>query len=103
MRTSAVVKVEIPADRMSRLADGFVGSQIDLLVFDAAPQPFDEHIVAPGSFAVHADGDAVVGKQAGELRALVGVEYFRPAVASQGIFQSLDAEGRLHRDRQPPR
>jgi MFS family permease len=108
MWSSSVVKVEIPTNRASRLADGFVGSQIDLLVFDAAPQPFDEHIVAPGSFAVHADGDAVVGKQAGEgrageLRALVGVEYFRPAVASQGIFQSLDAEGRLHRDRQPPR
>src|SRR5205823_2372116 len=36
MGPSSVVEVEIPADRMSRLADGFVGSQIDLLVFDAA-------------------------------------------------------------------
>src|SRR5713101_9283120 len=104
MRTSAVIKVEIPADRMSGLADGFVGSQIDLLVFDAAPQPLDEHVVPPGPFAVHADGDAVAGKQTGErrareLRALVGVEDFRPAMTSERILQGLDAESRLHRDR----
>ena len=53
---------------MSRLADRFVGSQIDLLVFDAAPQPLNEHVVPPGPFAVHADGDAVAGKQVGEGR-----------------------------------
>src|SRR5664280_569357 len=104
MWTSAVVEVEIPANRSSRLADGFVSSQIDLLIFDAAPQPFDEHIVPPSPFAVHADGDAVLGEHAGEgragkLRALIGVEDVRPAVASHGIFQGLDAEGRLHRDR----
>ena len=40
---------------------------------------------------------------AGELRALVGVEDLRLAVTSQGILQRLDAERRLHRDRQPPR
>jgi len=93
---------------MSRLADGFVGSQIDLLVFDAFPEPLDEHVVAPGSFAIHADGDAIVGEnagegRAGELRALVGVEDVRLAVTGQSILQGLDAEGRLHRDRQPPR
>ncbi|WP_291846842.1 hypothetical protein, partial [Bradyrhizobium sp.] len=31
------------------------------------------------------------------------VEYLQLAVASQGILQGLDAEGRFHRDRQPPR
>ena len=68
MRSSPVVKIEIPTNRASCLADGFVGSQIDLLVFDAAPQPLNEHIVPPGPFAIHADGDAVVGKQVGERR-----------------------------------
>src|SRR5260370_19663625 len=107
MRTSAIVKVEIPADRMSRLADGFVSSQIDLLVFDATPQPLNEHVVPPSPFAVHADGDAIAGEQAserraGELRTLVGVEDFRPAMTSESILQRLDAEGRLHRNRQPP-
>src|SRR5882757_10304803 len=107
MRSSPVVKVEILADRISCLADGFVGSQIDLLVFDALPQPLNEYVVSPSSFAIHADGDAVVGENAGKvrtgkLRALVGVEDFRPAMTRESILQCLDAEGCFHRDRQPP-
>jgi hypothetical protein len=66
--------------------------QIHLLVFDAAPQPLDEHVVAPGAFAVHADRNAVVGEhagegRAGELRTLVGVEDLRLAVLGQRILQ----------------
>src|SRR5712664_4613585 len=107
MRTAAIVEVEIPTNRASRLTDGFVGSQIDLLIFDALPQPLNEHVVSPSSFAIHADSDAVVGEDAskgrtGELRALVGVEDCRLAVTCESILQSLDTEGRLHRDRQPP-
>ena len=63
MRSAAVVEVEVAADRGAGLADAVVGAQIDLLVFDAAPQPLDEDVVAPSAFAVHADGDAVIGKQ----------------------------------------
>ena len=108
MWATAIVEVEISADRATGLADAFIGSQIDLLVFDATPQPLNEHVVPPGPFAIHADGDAVAGKQTGErhareLRTLVGVEDFRPAMTSESILQCLDAEGRLHRDRQPPR
>ena len=62
MWATAIVEVEISADRAAGLADAFVGSQIDLLVFDATPQPLDEHVVPPGPFAVHADGDAVAGE-----------------------------------------
>src|SRR5712672_848024 len=107
MRSSPVVKVEIPTNRASCLADGFVGSQIDLLVFDALPQPLNEYVVSPSSFAIHADSDAVVGENAGKgrtgkLRALVGVDDFRPAMTRESILQCLNAEGRLHRDRQPP-
>ena len=65
MRSSPVVKVEISTNRASRLTDGFVGSQIDLLIFDAFPKPLDEHVVSPSSCAIHADGDAVVGEDAG--------------------------------------
>src|SRR3981189_1657757 len=108
MRSSPVVKVEISTNRASRLTDGFVGSQIDLLVYDAFPKPLDEHVVSPSSFAIHTDGNAVAGEDAGkgrtgELRALVGVEDVRPAVTRESIFQRLDAEGRLHRNRRPPR
>ncbi len=107
MWTAAIVEVEIPTDRASCLTDGFVGSQIHLLVFDALPQSLNEHVVPPCSFAIHADGDAVVGEHAGEgraseLRALVGVEDVRLAVARESILLCLDAEGRLHRNRQSP-
>ena len=52
VRSVTIVEVEISADRAARLADAFVGSQIHLLVFDAAPQPLDEHVVAPGALAI---------------------------------------------------
>ena len=39
----------------------------------------------------------------GELRALIGVEDVWLAVTSQSLCQRLDAERRLHGDRQPPR
>ena len=54
----AIVKIQIPADRDARLADTGVGAEIDLLVFDRSPYPFDEDVVAPGALAVHADRDA---------------------------------------------
>ncbi len=106
--TPAIVKVEVSADRDAGVGHGVVGAQIDLLIFDAAPQPLDEHVVAPGAPAVHADGDAVTGehageRRAGELRALVGVEDVRLAVASESILQRLDAECGFHRDRDAPR
>src|SRR5215204_1134958 len=65
--------------RQSSLADAFVGAQIQLLVFDAAPQPLDEHVVPPSALAIHADRNAVAAEDAseglaGELRALIRVE-----------------------------
>src|ERR1700736_1178532 len=107
MWATAIVEVGISADRATGLADAFIGSQIALLVFDATPQALHEHVVPPDPFAIHADGDAVAGKQTGErrareLRPLIGIEDVRPAVTGQSILQRLDAERRLHRDRQPP-
>src|SRR5438045_8502841 len=108
MWTAAIIEVEVTADRVPRLANAFVGPQIYLLVFDAAPQPLDEHVVPPCSFAIHADRDAVAGERAGEgrageLRALAGMEDFGLAVTSEASLQCLDAEGRPLRDRHPPR
>lgn len=71
-----------------------------LLVFYAAPQSLDEHVVALSALAVHADRNAVIGEhvgegRAGELRALVGVEDLRLAATRQGMLQCRGAEGRL--------
>ena len=108
MWTVAIVKVDITPDRLPRLADTVERPQIHLLVFDAAPQPFNKHIIPPSPFTVHADRDLVADEHAGEgatckLRTLIGVEDLRLAMLCQSFFQRLDAERCLHRDRQPPR
>src|SRR6476660_3307773 len=57
--TSAIIKVQVAADRSAGVADAFVGLQIHLLIFNAAPQPLDEHVVPPSALAVHTDDDLV--------------------------------------------
>lgn len=64
--TPAIVKGEVSADRGRGVGYGVVGAQIDPLIFDTAPQPLDEHVVAPGAPAVHADGDVMTGEHPGE-------------------------------------
>src|SRR5436853_5123277 len=75
-----VIKAEPGADAGLGLGDTGIGVEVDLLVFEAAPQPLDEDVV---HVAAHADGDRValqgVGEiVAGELAALVGIEDLRP-------------------------
>ena len=53
MGTFAVVQLNALANGTPGVVDRLVGSQINLFVLDAAPHPFDEHVVAPGPFAVH--------------------------------------------------
>ena len=86
MWTSAIIKIQVAADRSAGVADAFVGPQIYYLVFNAAPKPLDEHVVPPSALAVHADGDLVFNqhaseRRAGELAALIGVEDLRLATA----------------------
>src|SRR3954466_1482987 len=66
MRSAGVVEAEIPADRGASLGDRVVSSKVDLLVLDRSPEPLDEDVVAPGTLAVHADGDPVLGQRPGE-------------------------------------
>lgn len=74
--------------------------QVEVMVLDRPPQPFDEDVVLAAAAAVHADGDVVVLEDlsegdAGELGALVGVEDLRLAVALQSLSERLDAELRV--------
>ncbi len=78
------------------------------LIFDRAPQPFDENIVHETAAPVHRNRDASgiepAGEgRAGELRALIGVEDFRRAVLSQRCVERRDAKAGVHRVRQSPR
>lgn len=57
MRAASVIEFKIAPDRCPRRASTFVGLEVDLLVFDAAPRPPDRDGVAPSAYAVHADLD----------------------------------------------
>ena len=77
-----VVELHPTSDAFAGLGDGVVGGEIDFLVFQATPEPFDEHVVHPAAFAIHADADIGVFERlrevlAGELASLVGVEDLR--------------------------
>ncbi len=96
MRALAVLEREVSADLGSRLGHRLIGMKIDVLVFERAPQPLDEDVVCPAALAIHADLDAFFLKPpsesfTGELRALIGVEDFRPAVHLDCLLQRLDA------------
>ena len=60
VRTSAIVKFQIATDRRARLRDALVGLEVDLLILQGPPEALQEHVVASGTLAVHADRDAVV-------------------------------------------
>jgi hypothetical protein len=53
MRTLAVVPVDVGVQVLAGSAHRLVGLQVHPLVPDGAPQPFYEHVVAPGTLAVH--------------------------------------------------
>src|SRR5215468_10415169 len=97
MGALAVIEVEIASNAAAGFADALVSSQIHLLVFDASPQTLNKYVVSPSPLAIHADRYSCIGKdtgerRAGELAALVCVEYVRLPVTSQCIFKRRNAE-----------
>ena len=70
--------------------------EVDVLIFDRPPQPLDKDVVEASSPAIHADPDVVIEKNlgkgfAGELGALISVEYLRSPML-QCHLQGLHAE-----------
>ena len=53
MWSLAVVDVQMFPDGGSGLGHVGVGPEVDLLVFDALPDPPDEDVVPPSPFAIH--------------------------------------------------
>ena len=66
MGPSGIVKLEVPPESSSGFRDRLVGSQVHLLVLDALPQSFDEHVILPAPLPVHTDLDLTGFQQAGE-------------------------------------
>jgi len=104
----AVVKRHVVTDRFSGLRGALVGLQVNLLVLDALPEPFNEDVISPATFAVHADRNAVgfecLGKfQAGKLTALVAVHNLGPSVFGNRLIERCDAKVCVHGVGEPPR
>src|SRR4051794_33520913 len=81
--------------------------QVYTFVFQAAPQPLDEHIIHPSPPSVHRNARTCRPQNAsklwrGELAALVGVEDLGFAKPRQSLLQRLNAEVSVHRVRDPP-
>jgi len=79
-----VVEEEICLQTPLQGGDRLVFSEINILIFDTAPQPLDEDIVETPTATIHADADigilqATGESQGGELGALVGIEQLRSA------------------------
>ena len=58
-----VVEFEVPVKTLIQGKTIFVGIQVDMLVFDAAPQALHEDVVDGSTLTVHADPDAFHLKQ----------------------------------------
>ena len=101
-----VVELEVCGDAVPRLGHALVGFEVDLLILEAAPEPFDEDVIGKATAAVHADGNPMGAQHAGEvvvgeLAALVGVEDLGPPLA-QCVLQGFDAKARIEQIRQAP-
>src|SRR6266478_9878834 len=97
VRALEIVKGHPRSDAGFGLAAVGIALEVDVLVLQAAPQTFDEHVVHPTPAAVHGDLDVCRHQRAGEgrageLAALVGVEDFWFAEASQRFLQCRHAE-----------
>src|SRR5680860_1170214 len=84
-----------------------ISVQIDFLVFDRSPQPFNKDIVPPRSLAVHTDGDLGILQNlreglAGKLRSLIGVEDVRLTVTGKRLFNRFNAKVCFQCDGEPP-
>ena len=60
VRALVIVEVEIVFQRREQFQAGGEVAGIDQLVFERAPQPFDENIVERAPAAIHADRDAAL-------------------------------------------
>lgn len=74
-----VEAVDVAPERSAGFRYTVIGAQIDLLIFDGAPEPFDDDIVPPSRLAIHVDGDLVFQEEAHEVHArkltvLIGIE-----------------------------
>lgn len=90
MGPSGVIELNVLLYSPIQVHTCFIRVQIDILIFDAPPEPFNVYVVSGSSPSIHADlelglrrivADKCLNEHiAGKLAALVGVEDLRPGV-----------------------
>src|SRR5215471_209728 len=103
--------VVVPVGMWAKASPGFghscISAEVDLLVFETAPQSLDKDVVHAAALAVHADHDLVPFQGTGEiaaseLAALVGIEDFRSAIARERFLERFDAKIGVERVAEAP-
>ncbi len=64
-----VIKGDVLPKGLSGLWHTGVGLEVNLLIFDSAPEPLDKNIVTPCSLAIHGDLDLLTLEHIGEVYA----------------------------------
>ena len=82
MKPLLIVKVEIVSQSTPSRGQGVIVVEIDLLILDTAPEPFNEDVVKIAASAVPTDGnlsrlEPISKRIRSKLTTLVGVEYQR--------------------------
>src|SRR5215510_2975863 len=82
MKPLTIVKLEISAQARDDLWYGFVIAYVDIFVFHAAPEPFNEDVVQRTASSVHTNGDFALFENPSEriarkLRTLICIEDLR--------------------------
>ena len=101
-----IEEAEVVSQAEGESRHGVVVPNIDVLIFDGTPEPFDKDVVQCPAPSIHADFDVFfqepIGEaRGGELAALVRVKDFG-GCDREGFLQGLDAEVHFQRVRQFP-
>jgi len=107
MRPLRVVIVDPALESLPDLAGRLKSMQVNALVLQGAPEPFDHHVIHPAPLAVHGDANPSILEDgdesvAGELASLIGVENLGCTVTLQRLFQGGNAKFGIQGIRQPP-
>lgn len=98
MPSVVVIILKIGLKSSIQLTAIFADMKIYILIFHGTPNPFDHDIVHGPAFAVHADADAMIGKQAGKiiadvLGALVRIKDLLGVIFTEGNSRSQKTPG----------
>ncbi len=102
-----IIEVKVGRQASSQFGHRGIVLEVDVLVFEATPQAFDEDIVQSSATSIHTDADGgsfKTGREliGGELRTLVGIENGRVPLAER-LLECIQTEVTIQRVGELPR